>query len=110
MAGPFQVENPGVGITYTLDALGNTTQSGTVAAASLAAASYNFTGTGTQGAASITGIQTFQAGAADNTGAAATVLLGGTIGSGNAAILGTAASGTQLADVTRDYMVYIGVT
>ena len=99
MAAPFQVEGatPGTQV-WSVDAVGNTVQSGTVTAVTLNA--------GTQGATAYTGIQTYAAGAGDNTSAAATYL-NATIGAGANAILGTAASGTQLSDTTRDYMVYL---
>ena len=102
MAAPFVVEGstPGTQV-WGVDAVGNTVQSGTVTAASLNA--------GTQGPTTYTGIQTYAANSGDNTSAAA-VYLNATIGAGGNAILGTAASGTQLSDLTRDYMVYIGVT
>ena len=102
MAAPFQVEGatPGTQV-WSVDAVGNTVQSGTVTAAVMNA--------GTQGATTYNGIQTYAANSGDNTNAAA-VYLNGTIGAGANAILGTAATGTQLSDTTRDYMVYIGVT
>ncbi len=102
MAAPFQVEGatPGTQV-WSVDAVGNTVQSGTVTAVTLNA--------GTQGATTYNGIQTYAANAGDNTNAAA-VYLNATIGAGANAILGTAATGTQLSDTTRDYMVYIGVT
>jgi hypothetical protein len=107
MAAPFQVEGatPGTQV-WSVDAAGNTVQSGALACSTVSAASLV---AGTQGASVVTGIQTFSAGGGDNTNAAA-VYLNGTIGAGAAAILGTAATGTQLSDTTRDYMVYIGVT
>ena len=99
MAAPFQVEGatPGTQV-WSVDAVGNTVQSGTVTAVTLNA--------GTQGATAYTGIQTYNANSGDNTGAAA-VYLNATIGAGANAILGTAATGTQLSDTTRDYMVYL---
>ena len=102
MAAPFQVEGatPGTQV-WSVDAVGNTVQSGTVTAAVMNA--------GTQGATTYNGIQTYAANAGDNTNAAA-VYLNATIGAGANAILGTAATGTQLSDTTRDYMVYLGVT
>ena len=102
MAAPFQVEGatPGTQV-WSVDAVGNTVQSGTLTAAVMNA--------GTQGATTYNGIQTYAANAGDNTSAAA-VYLNGTIGAGAAALLGTAATGTQLSDTTRDYMVYLGVT
>ena len=101
MAAPFQVEGatPGTQV-WSVDAVGNTVQSGTVTAVTLNA--------GTQGATTYNGIQTYAANAGDNTSAAATYL-NATIGAGGNAILGTAASGTQLSDLTRDYMVYLQV-
>lgn len=108
MAPPFQVEGatPGTQV-WSVDASGNTVQSGNVTVAgTLAAASLS---AGTQGVTTYTGIQTYGANSGDNTSAAA-VYLNGTIGAGAAAILGTAATGTQLSDTTRDYMVYLGVT
>ena len=102
MAAPFVVEGstPGTQV-WSVDAVGNTVQSGTVTALVMNA--------GTQGATTYNGIQTYAANSGDNTNAAA-VYLNGTIGAGANAILGTAATGTQLSDTTRDYMVYIGVT
>ena len=99
MAAPFQVEGatPGTQV-WSVDAVGNTVQSGTVTAAVMNA--------GTQGATTYNGIQTYAANSGDNTSAAA-VYLNATIGAGGNAILGTAASGTQLSDLTRDYMVYL---
>ena len=98
MAAPFVVESatPGTQV-WSVDASGNTVQSGTLYATAQAA-TYQ------------TGIDILTAGAGFNSSVSANVLGGGTIGAGLAAILGTAATGTQLADVTRDYMVYIGVT
>jgi filamentous hemagglutinin len=116
MAGPFQVENPGVGITYTLDQAGNVTQAGnlTVTGTTYSGATVNNGTVTNSGPSTFAGTATFSseivANAGINSSGGISVLLGGTIGSGNAAILGTAASGTQLSDVTRDYMVYIGVT
>lgn len=102
MAAPFVVEGstPGTQV-WSVDASGNTVQSGTLTAAVMNA--------GTQGATTYNGIQTYAVNSGDNTSAAA-IYLNGTIGAGAAAILGTAATGTQLSDTTRDYMVYIGVT
>ena len=99
MAAPFQVEGatPGTQV-WSVDAVGNTVQSGTVTAVTLNA--------GTQGATTYNGIQTYAANAGDNTSAAATYL-NATIAASAAALLGTAATGTQLSDTTRDYMVYL---
>ena len=99
MAAPFQVEGatPGTQV-WSVDAVGNTVQSGTVTAVTLNA--------GTQGATTYNGIQTYAANAGDNTSAAATYL-NATIAASAAALLGTAATGTQLSDLTRDYMVYL---
>ena len=108
MAAPFVVEGatPGTQV-WSVDASGNTVQSGNIiASGTVTGAVLN---AGTQGATAYNGIQTYLANAGDNTSAAA-VYLNGTIGAGGNAILGTAATGTQLADITRDYMVYIGVT
>ena len=98
MAAPFVVEGatPGTQV-WGVDASGNTVQSGTLNAIA-------------QGATYQTGIDILTAGAGFNSSVSANVLGGGTIASGLVALLGTAASGTQLADITRDYMVYIGVT
>jgi hypothetical protein len=95
MAAPFVVEGPGTpgSQVWSVDAAGNTVQSGTVnAGAIMGSPQY--------------GITTFQSGGGDNTSAAANYL-NATIGAGNAALLGTAATGTQLSDTTRDYMVYL---
>ena len=108
MAAPFVVEGatPGTQV-WSVDASGNTVQSGNIiASGTVTGAVLN---AGTQGATAYNGIQTYLANAGDNTSAAA-VYLNGTIGAGGNAILGTAATGTQLSDTTRDYMVYIGVT
>ena len=105
MAAPFQVEGatPGTQV-WSVDAVGNTVQSGNVTlTGTLTATTMN---AGTQGATTYTGIQTYNANSGDNTGAAATYL-NATIGAGAAALLGTAASGTALSDLTRDYMVYL---
>ena len=107
MAAPFQVEGatPGTQV-WSVDAVGNTVQSGNVTlTGTLTATTMN---AGTQGATTYNGIQTYAANAGDNTSAAA-VYLNATIGAGGNAILGTAASGTQLSDLTRDYMVYLQV-
>jgi len=108
MAGPFVVESgvPGTQV-WGVDASGNTVQSGNITASgTINAASLT---AGTQGPTAYTGIQTYAANSGDNTSAAA-VYLNATIGAGGNAILGTAASGTQLSDLTRDYMVYLQVT
>ena len=105
MAAPFQVEGatPGTQV-WSVDAVGNTVQSGNVTlTGTLTATTMN---AGTQGATAYTGIQTYNANSGDNTGAAA-VYLNATIGAGANAILGTAATGTQLSDTSRDYMVYL---
>ena len=105
MAAPFQVEGatPGSQV-WAVDAGGNTVQSGNIiASGTITGAVLN---AGTQGATAYSGIQTYLANAGDNTSAAA-VYLNGTIGAGGNAILGTAATGTQLSDTTRDYMVYL---
>lgn len=97
MAGPFVVESgvPGTQV-WGVDFAGNTTQSGTVTAAVLAI--------GTQGASSMSGIQTYLAASGDNTSAEALAnVITPTFGV-------SAASGTQLSDVTRDYMVYLTTT
>lgn len=96
MAGPFVVEGPGVpgSQVWSVDATGNTVQSGTVTAMSLQA--------GTQGPVAQTGVETFLAGAGVNTSASANVITP-TFGV-------SASSGTQLTDTTRDYMVYITTT
>jgi len=98
VAAPFVVEGstPGTQV-WSVDAVGNTVQSGTLTAVA-------------QSGSYQTGIDILTSGAGFNSSVSANVLGGGTIGAGLAAILGTAASGTQLADTTRDYMVYIGVT
>jgi hypothetical protein len=88
MPGPFSIENPGVGITYTLDQLGNSTQSGTMAAQAV---------TGTLAA-----VQPFTAASGVNTSAEAAANILSTLLIGNAQT-----SGTQLSDVTRDYMCYV---
>lgn len=97
MAAPFSVESsvPGVPI-WTVDASGNTSQSGTVNATAAAISTITTVGVQTQ-----SGV---------NTAAGAVVLTSGSIGAGTNPLLGTAASGTQLADLTRDYMVYLGIT
>ena len=108
MPGPFNVEGPGVPGTqvWAVDGSGNTVQSGnvtltgTITGASIVS--------GTQSAVTQVGIETFAALAGVNTSAAANYL-NSTIGAGGNALLGTAASGTQLSDTTRDYMVYLGV-
>ena len=105
MAAPFVVEGatPGTQV-WSVDASGNTVQSGNIiASGTITGAVLN---AGTQGATAYSGIQTYLANAGDNTSAAA-VYLNGTIGAGGNAILGTAATGTQLSDTTRDYMVYL---
>ena len=97
MAAPFSVESsvPGVPI-WTVDASGNTSQSGTINGTAAVISTITTVGVQTQ-----SGV---------NTAAGAVVLTSGSIGAGTNPLLGTAASGTQLADLTRDYMVYIGVT
>lgn len=61
------------------------------------------------GTFSTPGIQVAGLGGGANTAASANYL-NATIGAGAAALLGTAATGTQLSDLSRDYMVYLGVT
>jgi len=109
MAAPFVVEGatPGTQV-WGVDASGNTVQSGNQMVAG------NVTVVGTLTApnqtaqtATITGILVANGG---YNSAGGINVLSGTIGAGGNAILGTAASGTALSDLTRDYMVYIAVT
>jgi len=104
MAAPFVVEGstPGTQV-WGVDASGNTVQSGNCTVAGTLNAPYQSAQTAT-----VTGVLTANGGY--NSSGGVTVLGGGTIGAGGNAILGTAASGTQLSDTTKDYMVYIGVT
>ena len=64
----------------------------------------------TAGNATLTTTAVVTENAGVNTAGGISVLGGGTIGAGGVAILGTAATGTQLSDLTRDYHVYVGVT
>ncbi len=104
MAAPFQVEGatPGTQV-WAVDAAGNTTQSGNCVISGTLVAPYQ-----TAQTATITGVLAALGGY--NSAGGISVLGGGTIGAGGNAILGTAASGTQLSDITKDYMVYITVT
>jgi hypothetical protein len=102
MAGPFTVEGPGVpgSQVWGVDASGNTVQSGAITASTINAAVAGGT---------LTGIQVEASGAGVNSSLSANYL-NATIGAGGNAIAGTAASGTQLSDLTRDYMVYLQIT
>lgn len=91
MAGPFVVESgvPGTQV-WSVDFSGNVVQSGTITPSAF-------------GPANLSGITTQIAGAGVNSSLSANYL----------AALGfgvSAASGTQLTDLTRDYMVYITTT
>ena len=106
MEAGFNIVNPGTGVVSGMDNVGNAWLSGTLTVSNIQqVGTANGTYAGTQ---TFNGI--IDANAGYNSAGSVNVLLGGTIGSGGAAILGTAATGTQLSDTTRDYMVYIGVT
>lgn len=108
MEGGFNIINQGGSpvVVSGMDSVGNVWASGTVTCGNILT-----TGTAT---GTFTGTQAFNgmidANAGYNSASGVIVLGGGTIGAGGAAIVGTAATGTQLSDVTRDYNVYIGVT
>ena len=106
MAAPFSVESQTPGSTvWSVDASGNSIQSGnlTVAGATSVTGATTITG-----AATISGV--ISQGGGINSSSSVKFLTGTQVGAGSAAILGTAASGTQLSDLTRDYMLYFTVT
>ena len=98
MAAPFVVEGstPGTQL-WSVDASGNTVQSGNM----------NVTGTTISGATTNNGTQVNNGITVQNAGinSSGSVHYIATLGFGV-----SAASGTQLSDTTRDYMVYLGVT
>ncbi len=104
MATAFSVESstPGSPV-WSVDPSGNVIQSGSIQVTGTTASAF-----GTVGQITTTGVILQNNGI--NSSGSVNVLSGGTIGAGLVAILGTAANGTQLADLTRDYMVYLGVT
>ena len=108
MAAPFSVEAsvPGTSV-WGVDAAGNTNQAGALTAGTVNSTAGTI---GTLGAYTQNGIVTYGALGGVNTAAGVSTLTTGSIGAGTAALLGTAASGTQLADTTRDYMVYLDIT
>jgi hypothetical protein len=106
MAAPFSVEGstPGTGVAG-MDANGNIWSTGTLIGSALSVVTYNVTGTGTQGPATYNGIQTFNAGAGLNTSAEAAGTVLSTL-----LIAPQQTSGTQIGDLTRDYMCYVVCT
>jgi hypothetical protein len=100
MAAPFSVEGnvPGTQV-WGVDAVGNTVQTGNMSVSGTLLA-------GAQAAGTLSGITQQQSGGGVNSSLSATYL-NATIGAGGNALLGTAATGTQLSDTTRDYMVYL---
>lgn len=106
MAAPFAVESsvPGTPV-WVVDGSGNTNQTGAVNCATINAVAYNITGTGTQGPALYTGIQTFAAGAGNNTQLEANGTVLSTL-----LIKAQETTGTQIGDTTRDYMCYVCCT
>lgn len=107
MAAPFSVEGnvPGTPV-WGVDAVGNTVQSGNATITGTITSSQ--VNAGTQGATTYTGIQTYAAGAGDNTQAEANATVLSTLNIPfNVAQTGV---GTQIPDITRDYMCYVAVT
>ena len=107
MAAPFQVEGatPGTQV-WSVDAVGNTVQSGNVHADRDAHCHRTMNAGDPGGHCTITGSRR-TARTRVTTRARLLMYLNATIGASAAAILGTAATGTQLSDTTRDYMVYL---
>ena len=96
----FNVVTPGTGIVWEVDQSGNTGQSGNMAVSgTITAAVMN---AGTQGATTYTAIQTYAAGSGDNTSAEATGTVLSTL-----LIAPQETTGTQIGDLTRDYMCYV---
>jgi hypothetical protein len=91
MAGPFVVEGPGVpgSQVWSVDAVGNTVQSGTLQAAA-------------SGPMAQSGVDNYLAGAGFNSSLSANII--------TPSFGASASSGTQLSDTSRDYMVYITTT
>lgn len=104
MAAPFVVESttPGTQV-WSVDAAGNTVQSGNLTVAGTTFAT-GPTALGTVTSLTTTGVIT-QNNGINSSGSIS--YLNATIGAGGNALLGTAASGTALSDVSRDYMVYL---
>jgi hypothetical protein len=104
----FNVVVPGTGVVWEVDQSGNSAQLGTISAA---ASSLTTSTVSAQSVATLTttGVTVETVNSGVNSSLAANYL-NATIGAGAAAILGTAASGTQLSDLTRDYMVYLQIT
>jgi len=100
MAGPFVVESgvPGTQV-WGVDAAGNTTQTGNCVVSGTLIAPYQSAQTLTTNAVIVQNAGINSSGSVN--------YLNATIGASAAALLGTAATGTQLSDTTRDYMVYL---
>ena len=108
MAAPFQVEGatPGSQV-WSVDASGNTMQSGNMAVTGTANLPNGLSNTVT-GTETITGIIYGQGGYNSSTGV--NVLVGTQVGAGGTATIANGTGGTQLSDITRDYMVYMQCT
>jgi hypothetical protein len=108
MAGPFSIENPGVAVTYSVDVLGNVFQNGnlTVNGTTTSGATTNNGTTVNNGPSTFNGTATFSSVIVESNG----INSSGSVS--YLATLGIAAGtgGTQLADTTRDYQVYLTVT
>lgn len=116
MAAPFVVEGPGVPGTqvWSVDASGNTVQSGNLTVAgntSLGTVTYS---TSTVTTMDVTGTLYTQGVINANNGyssaGSVNFLSGNAVTANGTATISPGTGGTQLADITRDYMLYLGCT